>query len=298
MKTPVPSKSLPPARRLDVSATTRFIEFPWGSKVGWPLREIGVNVTGYDYFHRNFLCGTTASPVHLLFFVLAGEVECDSGNGFQVIPTAHWALCPAEAPQWIRIRKGRAEAFWVHLLDLPRWSFLRAHGPGTFPIQNPEILKLSMLEAIREAASPEYGSFEIATAHVNILRLQLIREIDHACRREADPMLIRFTELWSKVNSRLEENWTVERLASEVHLSPSSLYLHAARHHGVKPMEMVTRLRIERVKDLLLHTGDTIETIAAAVGYQTPYALSAAFLRETGQRPGQYRKANWTVRGF
>jgi AraC-like DNA-binding protein len=284
------------AKRLQVSTGTRFLEFPWGSKIGWPLREIGVDATGYDYFHGNFLSGTIASPFHLLFFVIAGEVECDSGSGFHTLPSGHWALCPAHAPHWIRLRKGRAEAFWLYLLDLPRWSFLRAHGPESFPIQNPEMLKISMLEAVREAASPEYGSFEIATSHVNILRLQLIREIDRACRREADPMLIRFAELWRKVNSRLEENWTVERLASEVHLSPSSLYLHAARHHGVKAMEMVTRLRIERVKDLLLHTDDTIETIAAAVGYQTPYALSAAFLRETGQRPGQYRKANWTAK--
>ena len=249
-----------------------------------------MNETGYDYFDQNFLCGTASSPIHLLFFVISGEVECDFGHGFQVIPTEHWALGPAGIPQWIRIRQGGAEALWIHLLDLPRWGFLRMHGPEVLPIRNPGILKTSMLEAVREAANSEYGSFEMASSHANILRMQLIREIDHACRREADPLVMRFSELWRKVNARLEENWTVARLAAEIHLSPSSLYLHAARHHGVKPMEMVTRLRMERVKDLLLHSDDTLESISSSVGYQSPYALSAAFLRETGQRPGQYRK--------
>lgn len=288
----LPPTNAPPQapRRIMVSPTTRFIEFPWGSKVGWPLREIGVTEIGYDYFDQSFLCGTPSSPVHLLFFVHSGEVEVDFGAGFRVIPAASWALCPAGRPHWIRVRQGGAEALWVHLRDLPRWRFIQTHGPEILPLKNPGILKNSMIEAVREAAGTEHGSYLMAHSHVTILSLQLIREIDHACHRETDPQVSRFAELWRRVNARLDENWTVERLAAEVHLSPSSLYLHAARHHGVKPMQMVTRLRIERAKDLLLHADDTLESIAASVGYQSPYALSAAFLRETGQRPGQYRK--------
>ncbi len=292
MESPSPSEPSQAPRRITVSPTTRFIEFPWGSKVGWPLREIGVTEIGYDYFDQSFLCGTPSSPIHLLFFVHSGAVEVDFGRGFTAIPATSWALCPAGTPHWIRVRKGGAEALWVHLQDLPRWRFIRAHGPEILPIKNARILKNSMLEAVREASGTEYGAYQMAHSHVNILRLQLIREIDHACRREADPMVSRFSELWSRVNARLGENWTVERLAAEIHLSPSSLYLHAARHHGVKPMQMVTRLRIERAKDLLLHGDDTLESISSSVGYQTPYALSAAFLRETGLRPGQYRKTH------
>jgi transcriptional regulator GlxA family with amidase domain len=55
-------------------------------------------------------------------------------------------------------------------------------------------------------------------------------------------------------------------------------------------MQMVAWLRMERAKDLLLHTGDKLQTIAGAVGYQTAYSLSDAFQRHTGQRPGQFRR--------
>jgi len=100
------------------------------------------------------------------------------------------------------------------------------------------------------------------------------------------------SDLWSKVNLRLNEEWNVERLASEIHVSRSKLYEYAGKIHKVKPMGMVTRLRIEHAKDLLLHTDDKLENIASAVGYKTPYAFSEAFFSETGRRPGRYRKEN------
>lgn len=278
------------ARRKEISEKTRFLDFPWGSKVGWPLREIGVHVTGVDYLQDAYLGGTPSSVSHLLYFILSGNVECDTGSGFFMIGQGQWALCPAGTPHWIRLGKGKAEALWVHLLDIPRWRFLSDQGAGIHSVQNTKILESSLLGAIAEAEGSEYGAFENATAYASIFRIQLIREIDHACNAKRDPMLPLLSGLWSKVNSRLHEEWDVERLAAEIHVSRSKLYDYAGRIHKVKPMGMVTRLRIEHAKDLLLHTDGTMENIATAIGYKTPYAFSQAFFRETGKRPGRYRK--------
>jgi AraC-like DNA-binding protein len=282
--------ALHPGKRREISARTRFLDFPWGSKVGWPLRELGVHVVGIDFLHGHYLGGTQASTTHLLYFMISGSVACDTGEGYRPLTAGQWASCPAHGPHWIRHGRGKSEALWVHLLDTKRWRFLRARGPGIFPIHKTVSLRESLISAVEEAKGAEYGSFENATNYSSIFGVHLVREIDRAYERQHSLIQNHLTDLWSRVNDRLNEPWTVEKLAAEIHVSPSALYMHATRHNGVNPMVMLTRLRMERAKDLLLHGNETLEKIAETVGYSTPYAFSDAFLRVIGQRPGRYRK--------
>ena len=279
------------ARRQEVSAQTRFLDFPWGSNVGWSLREMGVRVTGIDYLDGHYVGGTPASTTHLLYFILRGKVTCNYGTGEGELSEGHWAICPAQGPHWIRHQHGQTEALWVHLLDTPQWRFFREQGPGIFKIHNPDRLRESLVQAIQEASNGEHGAFDCAQSFATIFRIGLTREIDRAFHRQQSPLRSRLTELWAKVNDRLDEEWTVERLAAELHVSSSALYLNVAEQHRVKPMQMVTQLRIERAKDLLLHSDLKLESVAQAIGYQTPFSFSDAFQRETGVRPGQFRKA-------
>jgi AraC-like DNA-binding protein len=54
-------------------------------------------------------------------------------------------------------------------------------------------------------------------------------------------------------------------------------------------MEFLTEWRLAFAADLILDPTETIASVAAKVGYRSAYALSAAFKRVRGIRPGQYR---------
>jgi AraC-like DNA-binding protein len=54
--------------------------------------------------------------------------------------------------------------------------------------------------------------------------------------------------------------------------------------------EYVTRLRMEKAKHLLLNTGNTINAIADAVGYNSEYHFSRKFKEYAAMSPGVYRK--------
>ncbi|MEE3919348.1 helix-turn-helix transcriptional regulator [Micromonospora sp. BRA006-A] len=56
---------------------------------------------------------------------------------------------------------------------------------------------------------------------------------------------------------------------------------------GYGPLEYLTGWRIELAADRLRRPEDTIATIARAVGYGSESALSVAFKRVTGLRPGR-----------
>ena len=54
-------------------------------------------------------------------------------------------------------------------------------------------------------------------------------------------------------------------------------------------MAYLTRWRILLAADLLLDPDATVASVAPRVGYGTPFALSAAFKREMGASPRDYR---------
>jgi AraC-like DNA-binding protein len=85
--------------------------------------------------------------------------------------------------------------------------------------------------------------------------------------------------------------WTVAELARETGSSRAAL---ARRFHelvGEPPMAFLTGWRIALAADLLREPGATIGSVAAQVGYGSPFALSAAFKRLRGVSPAQHRAA-------
>lgn len=51
----------------------------------------------------------------------------------------------------------------------------------------------------------------------------------------------------------------------------------------------VTKVRIQKMMELLVRTEESIEQIAETVGYATGFALSKAFKRISGVSPQHYR---------
>jgi AraC-like DNA-binding protein len=64
-----------------------------------------------------------------------------------------------------------------------------------------------------------------------------------------------------------------------------------ARLVGVPPMTYLTQWRLTLASDLLADPSITLDQAAREVGYGTAYALSAAFKRELGVSPREYRRS-------
>ncbi|NEX20949.1 AraC family transcriptional regulator [Thiorhodococcus mannitoliphagus] len=83
--------------------------------------------------------------------------------------------------------------------------------------------------------------------------------------------------------------WTLERLAQRLGVSRAAL---ARRFHevvGQPPMTFLTEWRLALAADLLSAPKATLGSVAARVGYSTPYALSSAFKRVRGISPREHR---------
>lgn len=76
----------------------------------------------------------------------------------------------------------------------------------------------------------------------------------------------------------------LDELCLACNVSRSTLSRHFVRHLGQTPMQVHTRMRLQR-GHVLLRTGASVASVADHLGYSDPFSFSHAFKRETGWSP-------------
>jgi AraC family transcriptional regulator len=93
------------------------------------------------------------------------------------------------------------------------------------------------------------------------------------------------------IAARLHENPSLASLAREVGLSQYHFVRAFKQSTGQSPHQYLLRCRLERAKEMLARTDDSIADIAARVGYDDPTQLARLFRMELDITPSAYRKA-------
>ncbi|MEO9322623.1 AraC family transcriptional regulator [Nocardioides sp. C4-1] len=91
--------------------------------------------------------------------------------------------------------------------------------------------------------------------------------------------------------------WTVAALADAARVSRAAFARRFREQVGCPPMVWLTERRLELAADLLLEPGTTVAAVARRVGYGSPFALSAAFARERGESPRDWRSRHTAQAG-
>jgi AraC-like DNA-binding protein len=107
-------------------------------------------------------------------------------------------------------------------------------------------------------------------------------------RARRDPVVAQAVRLLQESPA---EPWTVGTLARQTRVSRATLARRFAGVVGQPPMEFLTQWRVTLAADLILDPAETVASVARAVGYGSPYALSAAFKRVRGVSPHEHRTA-------
>lgn len=101
----------------------------------------------------------------------------------------------------------------------------------------------------------------------------------------------RFGMLLDWARARLNEPLGVERLADQAAMSPRNFARAFVREMGMTPAKAVEHLRVEAARSRLETTDDSVEQVAAAVGFGDAERMRRAVLRAFGQPPQALRRA-------
>lgn len=94
----------------------------------------------------------------------------------------------------------------------------------------------------------------------------------------------------SLMHQRLDEPWTMEKLATAVGMSRSKFAELFAKTIGCGPMTYLADWRIQKAISLLTASQLSVQQVAVKTGYQSPAAFTRAFAQKMGMPPKEYRK--------
>jgi transcriptional regulator GlxA family with amidase domain len=100
----------------------------------------------------------------------------------------------------------------------------------------------------------------------------------------------RFADLAAWIQGHLKEDLSAEALADRTCLSPRHFSRRFKSVFGSTPAAFVESVRLAEARERLTLPDQTIESVAASVGFKSADAFRRAFERRFGLRPTSYRK--------
>jgi transcriptional regulator GlxA family with amidase domain len=94
------------------------------------------------------------------------------------------------------------------------------------------------------------------------------------------------------LNEHLDGDLALADLAKECALSASRFMRAFKRSFGVPVRRYLLYKRVEAAKSLLLHSNDSLLTVALEVGFTDQPAFNRSFREIVGTSPGRWRRAN------
>ena len=92
---------------------------------------------------------------------------------------------------------------------------------------------------------------------------------------------------WMKAHCT--EHITLEDVASQVYVSQWHLSKLINREKGVGFLDMLSRMRVDMAKDMLMDPANRISDVAYDAGFADVAHFSKTFKKITGMTPGEYR---------
>ena len=92
-----------------------------------------------------------------------------------------------------------------------------------------------------------------------------------------------------RIRESLEETLTIQEIAQELGISYSSFRKLFKEHTGFAPALYQQNLKLQRAKELLSTTDESIKEIAYRLNFESPDYFSAKFKNQTGMKPSDFR---------
>jgi LacI family transcriptional regulator len=136
---------------------------------------------------------------------------------------------------------------------------------------------------------------EMMDGHALAPQLHLIEPLRVVTRQSSDilsvsdPIVAKALQL---IRERANEGTTVAAVQRHVGLSRRSLDYRFVQVLGRTVHEEITRVRMDRLADLLIRTDWTLPQLAEHLNFSHSEYMGVAFKQFTGKSPGEYRRAN------
>lgn len=214
------------------------------------------------------------------------ERQIKSGDIFLLFPDEWHTYHPLEDSKW--------ESYWIgyrgkNMDDRVKYGFLSPEKPIYHVGYSPEIIHL--YESAMEVAKREeaYSQQSLAGIVNNLIGTMYSMERNIILGRDqAKVDLINKARL--TIREKLDIRITIQQIAEEMGMGYSNFRKLFKEFTGVSPALYQQELRLQRARELLTTTSDSIKEIAYQLNFESPDYFSSKFKAKVGCKPSEYRE--------
>jgi AraC-like DNA-binding protein len=254
------------------------------------LADAGVTFSGASILHPQYDIARDKPQWHTMMYTLAGEGHLvTGGQEYRLKPNTIY-IAPAGVEHHYWIEKAPWHLAWACISPDNRLRFSPS-TPMVIHSQSPSEFDHTIRQIIEESDTRRAECSAMMEGYSRLLYLIIKRDIMASHLPPIDDRQIIFQQVLREVRNHPAHKWTVESLlkSSRIPVSKDRFCQLCAVYLGKTPLNMVKNVRMETAREILSSTDYYVYTIAGMVGYENEYAFSAAFHRETGHSPRQYR---------
>ncbi|MEK8132540.1 helix-turn-helix domain-containing protein [Paenibacillus filicis] len=262
-----------------------------------------VRVTGIDLF-----TGVDGDELEQQLTVSAAVIIPVSGSGQWVGATGryrirpdHAYLCPPGGTLGLTAEKGGELSVYMVRLDC-----LQLQDPSRYPalITGPEFTGLFGLEDEARILPPGQAAALCRDIHEGLesadglerMRAQLkgtelvylILAADRECAGGGTAEALQRSKAY--IDHCYKEDISIDLLASMAEVSPKYYVELFKKTYGTSALDYLTKVRLDRAKQLMLQTDLRLRDIAHSIGYGDEFYFSRKFKKIVGESPSSYMK--------
>ncbi len=186
---------------------------------------------------------------------------------------------------------------WVHFDAQPHWAYWMplAEKCALRGVSTAHISSRAVQHQISDLFFQVHTERKRPEVWRNALALNLLERIlilarsttHHSAAKAVDPRVWRVLEAIEASAPDPPSSSDLSRVAG---LSPSRLASLFKQHTGISILAAVNRVRLRAAQQALQEIGTSVSDAAERSGFQSPYSFSNWYLKQTGLRPGEYRR--------
>ena len=213
------------------------------------------------------------------------ETTIKAGDIFMLFPGEWHTYCPNKNKGW--------KSYWIgfkgkNIDDRVKHGFLSPEKPIYHVGFSNELVSLYE-EAFRIAQNEAAYSQQTLAGIVNYL-IGLMYSLERNIILSKDSKHVdMINKARLRIRESLEGNLTIQEVAQELGISYSSFRKLFKEHTGFAPALYQQNLKLQRAKELLSTTDESIKEIAYRLNFESPDYFSSKFKSQTGMKPSDFR---------
>ncbi len=216
-------------------------------------------------------------------FITEGEGEIlINGKWERAVAGDTYVLGPGEAHKYRSSSHAPWKKYWINYVADYMGAYLKAYGIETGVYRVSTLMNFEKLQTLGQNPEISFSDAYSIAENVHEIIATLAKY-----KTDFDPSERIRSLLASSVYSKI----SLDKIASELHISKSSVIRTFKKRYGVSPYSFHLDLKIDAAKALLRTTRLSVLEISEKLQIVDEHYFSTLFYRKTGMRPLEYRKS-------